>query len=137
MKPKKVSLGLPPRSAAICSSDALKEGELGVRFEVADDMGISPAFVLRHSEGLSAYINRCAHLALELDWDQGHFFDIDQRHLICATHGALYAANTGECISGPCNGSGLEVLQVRETEGFVYLDDPTYVWSYRKVKSAD
>ena len=74
------------------------------------------------------------HLDLELDWDPGLFFDLDQRHLICATHGALYSAGTGECVSGPCNGSGLEVLQIEETEGIVYLTDPRYVRPRRENK---
>ena len=85
---------------------------------MADESDIWPAFVVRHSQGLAAYINRCAHLALELDWDRGLFFDVDQRspHLRDARR-PVYTADTGECVSGPCNGSGLEVLQVVETEG--------------------
>ena len=87
----------PPRGfTVICSSDDLEVGGLGVCFEVADENNIWPAFVVRHSQGVAAYINRCAHLALELDWDRGHFFDLDKRYLICATHGALYTADTGE-----------------------------------------
>jgi len=116
----------PKRFVAICSSDALDVGGLGFRFEVADHNRGWPAFVVRHSQGVAAYINRCAHLTLELDWDRGHFFDVDQQHLVCATHGALYTADTGECVSGPCNGSGLEVLKVDEKGGAVYLRDPRY-----------
>ena len=117
----------------ICSSDDLAVGGLGVCFEVADEDAIWPAFVVRHPQGVAAYINRCAHLALELDWDQGHFFDLDQRYLICATHGALYRADTGKCVSGPCNGSGLEALKVVETEGTVYLIDSRYGEPCREV----
>jgi nitrite reductase/ring-hydroxylating ferredoxin subunit len=124
---KGCSKGLQKALTVICSSDSLEVGGLGVRFEVADENGTWPAFVVRHSQGVAAYINRCAHLALELDWDPGLFFDVDQQHLICATHGALYRGDTGECVSGPCNGSGLEVLQVVENEGNVCLDDPRYV----------
>ena len=135
MSVNKDSKGPPQRLAAICSSDALAVGGLGVRFEVADESATWPAFVVRHSKGLAAYINRCAHLALELDWDPGLFFDVDQRHLICATHGALYTADTGECVSGPCNGSGLQVLQVVEIEGTVYLSDPRYVGPCREAEA--
>ena len=127
MKLKNGSQELPQRLTAICASGVLVQGGLGVRFEVVDETDTWPAFVVRHSQGLAAYINRCAHLDLELDWDRGHFFDVDQRHLICATHGALYTADTGECVSGPCNGSGLEALEVTEIEGTVYLRDPLYV----------
>ena len=137
MSVSKGSKGLPQSLAAICSSDALTAGGLGVRFEVADESDTWPAFVVRHSQGLAAYINRCAHLALELDWNQGLFFDVDQRHLICATHGALYTTATGECVGGPCNGSGLAVLQVIETEGTVYLSDPRYVRPCREAEAGD
>ena len=111
----------------ICSSDDLVVGGLGVRFEVMRDYNSWQAFVIRHSCGVAAYINRCAHLALELDWSLGSFFDLNQRHIICATHGARYAADTGECIGGACNGSGLESLKVIEKKGSICLQDPIYV----------
>ena len=135
MSVTKGSSRLPQRIAAICSSDDLATGGLGVRFEVADENGTWPAFVVRHPQGVAAYINRCAHLALELDWSRGYFFDLDQRYLICATHGALYTADTGECVSGPCNGSGLETLKVVETGGTVYLIDSRYSESCREVNT--
>jgi len=131
------SQGLPQRLIVICSSEVLEVGGLGVRFEVVGESDTWPAFVVRHSQGLAAYINRCAHLALELDWNRGHFFDVDQFHLICATHGALYTADTGECVSGPCNGSGLDMLKVVETEGTVYLSDPRYKGLCREGKAGN
>ena len=135
MSVKKDSQGLSRRLVAICPSSDLVTGGLGVRFEVAGENNTWPAFVVRHSQGVAAYINRCAHLALELDWDPGLFFDVDQRHLICATHGALYTADTGQCIGGPCNESGVEVLRVVETAGTVYLSDPHYSGVYREAKA--
>ena len=125
----------PQRSHAVCSSDSVITGGLGVRFEVTDKQDIWPAFVIRHSEGLAAYINRCAHLALELDWDPGLFFDGDQRHLICSTHGALYTPDTGECVGGPCNGYALEALRVVEIKGAIFLRDSRYVMCFRDSKS--
>ena len=70
--------------------------------------------------GLLAYINHYADLAFELDWNRGLLFDVDQLYLICTTHGALYTADTGECVIGPCNGSGLEAFKVVETEGGLF-----------------
>ena len=40
-----------------------------------------------------------------------------------------------ECVSGPCNGSVLEVLEVVETKGTVYLSDPRYVVLCRESKA--
>ena len=135
MTTKRCSQRFPKKLTPICSSDALEVGGLGVRFEVVCESDALPAFVVRHSRGVAAYINRCAHLALELDWERGLFFDVGQRHLICATHGALYTADNGECVSGPCNGSGLEALKIVETEGTIYLSDPHYVGFCREAET--
>jgi phosphoglycolate phosphatase len=81
----------------------------------------SPAFVVRHAGQAHAYLNRCAHRLVELDWEEGQFFDYEKQHLVCATHGALYDPATGLCIAGPCRGASLVALAVRETEGGVWL----------------
>ena len=119
---------LNDRTGALCASNDLLLGGLAVRFSVKDSKANTwPAFVVRHRHGVSAFINRCSHLALELDWEPGHVFDVDDaEHLVCATHGALYVAKSGDCVGGPCNGMGLEALTVEEESGSVYLKDPTY-----------
>ena len=114
------------RKGYLCSSEDITEGGHSVRFNVIKDGTVSPAFVIRHAQGSKAYINRCAHLMLELDWEPGEVFDLDREYLICANHGALYNPETGACAAGPCNGIGLESLTVVETDGKVYLDDPYY-----------
>ncbi|MBO69107.1 MAG: (2Fe-2S)-binding protein [Acidiferrobacteraceae bacterium] len=101
-------------------------GGRGFRFKVQREGQLWPAFVVRHSSGVAAYINRCSHLALELDWSQGTFFDIDKASIICSTHGALYEAVTGECIGGPCAGKPLETIQVTENDRFILLTDRNY-----------
>jgi len=115
-------------ASALCASNDLLLGGLGVRFSVKDSNDKTwPAFVVRHQHGVSAFINRCSHLALELDWEPGHFFDVDDaEHLVCATHGALYVAQSGDCAGGPCNGMGLEALRVEEEADSIYLKDPAY-----------
>ena len=42
---------------------------------------VLPAFVVRHMQGVSAFINRCAHRDLELDWSPGEFFDLESKWL--------------------------------------------------------
>ena len=68
-----------------------------------------------------AYLNRCAHKLVELDWQEGEFFDAEYRYLVCATHGALYDPASGVCVSGPCRGAALAAVPVRETDGAVWL----------------
>ena len=55
------------------------------------------AFAIRHHGVVHAYVNACAHQAVELDWLPGAFFTADGLHLVCSLHGALYAPDTGRC----------------------------------------
>ena len=111
----------------ICASKDLAEQGRGVRFRVTQASQSLPAFVVRYAGGkVSAFINQCAHRALELDWSPGEFFDNDGQFIICATHGALYEPSNGACVSGPCSGSGLTILKVREHRGNIYLIDDRF-----------
>jgi nitrite reductase/ring-hydroxylating ferredoxin subunit len=106
----------------ICASDELVEGGDGVRFEIELNGETAPAFAIRHGGRVYAYLNRCAHIAMELDWKPGKFFDADGEYLICSTHGALYAPESGACRGGPCRGAALAGLNAFEADGKVYLN---------------
>ena len=105
----------------ICASADLADGGDGVRFEIMHGGEPAPAFVIRHGGRVYAYLNRCAHIAMELDWQPGKFFDTEGEYLICSTHGALYAPESGACRGGPCRGAGLSRLNIFEADGKVYF----------------
>jgi nitrite reductase/ring-hydroxylating ferredoxin subunit len=105
----------------ICDAAALLDGGDGVRFEVEYFGERAPAFVVRHQGSVYGYLNRCAHVAMELDWREGQFFDGAGRDLICSTHGAVYAASSGQCLGGPCGGAPLVRLRIDEREGRIYF----------------
>ena len=105
----------------ICESEAVADGGRGVRFEVEYFGQPAPAFVVRYNGNVHGYLNRCAHVAMELDWQEGVFFDSDRRDLLCSTHGATYDAASGRCIGGPCNGSPLVKLRLEERDGLIYF----------------
>jgi nitrite reductase/ring-hydroxylating ferredoxin subunit len=105
----------------ICASGELVEGGDGVRFEIECNGDAAPAFAIRHGGTVYGYLNRCAHIAMELDWKPGKFFDADREYLICSTHGALYAPESGACRGGPCRGAALVRLPVFEAGGKVYM----------------
>ena len=112
------------RERLICAATDLVEGGDGVRFELARrDMSGRPvpAFVVRYRGTPRAFVNRCAHVPVELDWTAGQFFDSQGLYLLCATHGATYMADTGLCVMGPCKGRRLEPLPVVERDGQVFL----------------
>jgi nitrite reductase/ring-hydroxylating ferredoxin subunit len=105
----------------ICNSDEVAEGGMGVRFHLGWG-GISlPAFVVRFDGDCHGYLNRCAHVPVELDFQEGEFFDDSGLYLVCSTHGALYAPESGACLGGPCHGRGLVKLNVHEIDGQVYV----------------
>jgi nitrite reductase/ring-hydroxylating ferredoxin subunit len=105
----------------ICASADLLDGGLGVRFQVCCHGQQEPAFAIRFRGRVYAYLNRCGHVPVEMDWQEGQFFDFSGLYLICATHGALYAPEDGSCQGGRCNGKGLVSLSVLERDGHVYL----------------
>jgi nitrite reductase/ring-hydroxylating ferredoxin subunit len=105
----------------VCPSAALVDGGDGVRFEVRRGGRAQAAFAIRTAGRVRAYLNRCAHVPVELDWQPGRFFDADGIVLICSTHGAIYDPANGGCLGGPCGGRGLEEVGVAEIDGQVVL----------------
>ncbi len=96
----------------------LEEGGLGLRFSLVSGAAAQsapvpvgatrvPAFAVRYGGAVHGWINRCPHRGTELDWAPGEFFDDERRHLVCATHGALFEPDTGLCVAGPCRGQRL------------------------------
>jgi nitrite reductase/ring-hydroxylating ferredoxin subunit len=106
---------------SVCASHCLQDGGSGVRFQIEHHGRLQPAFVVRHAGTVVAYLNRCAHKHIELDWQEGEFFDVEHRYLVCTTHGALYDPANGLCVDGPCRGAALTPIPVREAEGAVWL----------------
>ncbi len=105
----------------ICASDEVVDGGPGFRFAVIQYGREEPAFVVRFRGHVFAYFNRCGHVPVELDWQHNEFFDNSKLYLICATHGALYAPESGRCLGGRCNGKGLMPLPVTERDGAIYF----------------
>jgi nitrite reductase/ring-hydroxylating ferredoxin subunit len=105
----------------ICGSAALADSGRGVRFEVEYFGRPVPAFAVRYRGQVHAYLNRCAHVAMELDWQEGVFFDAQGRDLLCSTHGATYDSQSGRCLGGPCNRAPLVKLRTEERDGRVYF----------------
>lgn len=104
----------------ICSSQTLKDGGDGIRFNLDPD-GKTPAFLIRYRGKPYGFVNRCGHVPVEIDWQRGKFFDASGLYLICATHGALYAPDTGKCLGGSCAGKGLQSVAIIERSEGVYL----------------
>jgi nitrite reductase/ring-hydroxylating ferredoxin subunit len=66
------------------------------------------ALIVNYEGAHFAYINRCPHTGITLDWVNNQFFSSDNRYLMCATHGAVFEPPSGECVWGPCFGLSLQ-----------------------------
>lgn len=111
----------------ICEAPVLEEGGSGVRFPVTAGGEDGTGFAVRYDGRVHAYLNRCAHVPIELDWNEGQFFDSSGLYLMCSTHGAIYDPETGRCAGGPCRGGRLRVISAIEHDGKVFWMPDDYV----------
>ena len=85
-------------------------------FELTTGQASLSLFIVRYENELYAYQNRCPHLNIPLNWQPDDFLSLEQTHIQCSTHGALFNLNDGHCISGPCNGEALTSLPIELSE---------------------
>lgn len=104
----------------LCASEALVERGDAVVFEVQQWRRKVGAFVMRFEGRVVAYLNQCAHVPTEMDWQEGKFLDRDRELIICSIHGATYDPLNGRCVGGPCVGGRLTPLRVEERDAQVY-----------------
>ena len=93
----------------LCTSQTLAE---------ADSRGFSvegcPVFAVRREGEVFVYLNRCPHRGVALEWQPDQFLDPSASLIQCATHGALFLIESGECVAGPCAGQSLRAIPCRE-----------------------
>ena len=89
----------------LCHIDELAE-DSSKGFEL-DDQSL---FAVKKDGKVYLYRNQCPHLGVELNWQEDQFLDMDNALIQCATHGALFIIEDGECVSGPCQGLCLEAV---------------------------
>lgn len=105
---------------ALCASADLEEAGRAVVFDVLEYGAPARAFALRFGGRVVAYMNRCQHVPVEMDWQPGEFLDDSKRWILCSIHGAAYEPADGRCVGGPCGRGRLKALQVEERDGQVY-----------------
>jgi nitrite reductase/ring-hydroxylating ferredoxin subunit len=90
-------------------------------FELDDGPGGRAIFLVRRGATIAAFVNSCPHTGGPLDWVEDQFLDLARRHILCATHGAVFRIEDGHCLAGPCQGKGLKAVAVVVAEGEVRL----------------
>jgi nitrite reductase/ring-hydroxylating ferredoxin subunit len=83
-------------------------------------------FAINFQGHFHAYVNRCRHVPMAMDWVENQFFAGQGRYLMCQTHNACYEPATGECIAGPRSACGKFLYRVPlEIEnGLIYARAP-------------
>ena len=100
----------------LCPSQALPEGtSRGFEYE---EMRL---LAVRREGQVYAYKNRCPHRGVPLEWLPDQFLDTSASLIQCATHGALFLIETGECVAGPCAGQMLIRLDCQEDSQGIWV----------------
>lgn len=103
----------------LCASSELLESAQAVPFDVKYCGQVGRGFAIRFHGQAHAYLNRCTHVPMEMDYQPNRIFDSTGHWLMCATHGATYGPKTGDCMGGPCRG-GLVKIELSESAGEVH-----------------
>ena len=112
----------PEEAAALllCDARALQERGKAWVWELLEYGRPARGFALRFEGQVRGYLNRCAHVPSEMDWQPGEFLDADKRFILCSIHGAAYEPSDGRCVGGPCGRGKLTPIRVEERAGQVY-----------------
>ncbi len=104
----------------IAKTQDFKDGQ-AKKFEIKKGKETLEGFVLRRGGKFFAYVNRCKHISIPLDYGDEDFLTSDNKFIMCKNHGALYEPETGLCVSGPCAGRSLEKIELEIKGGKVYF----------------
>jgi len=103
----------------LCDKNELDEGT-SRGFEVE---GFQLLAVRRDGQ-VYVYQNRCPHRSVPLQWQPDQFLDASASLIQCATHGALFLIESGECIAGPCEGKSLNAIDCSEDAQGIWVNLP-------------
>ena len=97
------------------------------KFLLDCESGELEGFLLNVAGELHAWVNRCRHVPMSLDWVENQFFTADGCFIQCATHGAYYRPDSGECIAGPPCGRSLHRIPLTIDAGTIYASCPAHL----------
>ena len=93
-------------------------------FSIGDGDWPYRGFVVRKGDDVYAYQNFCVHVGHPLNWSPNKFLTKDKSAIICASHGATYEIESGQCFAGPGAGGALQKLDLAIRDGIVYVTGP-------------
>jgi nitrite reductase/ring-hydroxylating ferredoxin subunit len=91
-----------------------------------DDDEVMEAILVELDDGtVTGWFNHCQHFT-HIMLDKGSGAPMRNGELVCANHGAMFEADSGECTYGPCEGAMLDPIDVTVEDGGIYLSDPEF-----------
>ena len=114
----------PPReidlTRVLCTLAELEEtGSRG--FAVGEGDWPLRGFIVKTPKGVAAFVNYCPHAGHPLNFRPHRFLTPDGALILCGSHGALFARDTGLCVLGPCAGQSLTGIPIEVVGGCVML----------------
>ncbi|HXW85094.1 MAG TPA: Rieske 2Fe-2S domain-containing protein [Candidatus Binataceae bacterium] len=101
----------PRKRYRIARTSDLAPGE-SLKFMLPVRGADEECFVINFNGEFHAYVNRCRHVPMAMDWIDNQFFAEENRYLMCQTHNAYYQPATGECVAGPPGTCGKRLYRV-------------------------
>ncbi len=112
---------------AVCATYEVDDGDArGFVLARLDEDGTSrrwPILVTRKANSFHGFENACPHEGTRLDTIPGEFLDRDGTFLTCGKHGARFDLESGQCVTGPCQGKALTPITLLIDDGDVCLID--------------
>lgn len=105
----------------LCGLDDLPDGASRGFTVQAPGSHLRRIFVIRQGDAVFAYRDACPHMGVALPWSPDAYLTPDGRFIRCASHGALFRPETGECLAGPCKGEKLKPEDARIEDGAVWV----------------
>lgn len=109
----------------VCHANALGAGE-SMKFLLPIRGVEEECFLVNYHGRFHAYVNRCRHVPMAMDWVDNQFFAEEGRYLMCQTHNAYYDPDSGECVAGPPSACGKFLYRVplEIKDGVIYARPP-------------
>lgn len=120
-KQEGVVLQVPP--AEVARVGEVPPGQTKKFFLQVDGREVE-CFLVNYENKLFAYVNRCRHVPMTMDWVENQFLTEDGRYILCATHGAAFEPDSGECVFGPPCGKFLDRVPLTIEEDRVVAQRP-------------
>ena len=104
----------------ICHLEDITDGEsCGFKHALNDE--VIEFFLVRKGDTVYGYFNECPHIGTPLNWKNKNFLTLDKSMIVCATHGAVFRIENGNCTAGPCVGRRLRPIEITCEHGNILL----------------